>query len=207
MPPKPKESPRADKTKPPPTSADFPWEERPRTPMASPPRTDKPKSPTSADFPWDEAPKPKVKPVPPKAKTWSPDFAPPTVPPADAYQDEYAERQNNGYDDTSAHEQVETVTAVAVTRPPRKRNRLAILMGLIAFVVGGLGTGGFFLFKYVNERPDRLFAAAMKEYEEGHFDPARKLFQQFLGEYPENEKAPERASFPSYPICARRRRR
>ncbi len=146
-----------------------------------------------------------MKPVAPKAKTWSPDFAPPPAPPADEYgPEEYAEQQDNGYDDTSDDETVATIPAQVATRPPKKRNRLAILVGLIAFVVGGLGTGGYFLFKYIHERPDRLFVAAKKEYDANNFLPARDQFQKFLKEYPDDQRArPRPASSPSWPTCGK----
>jgi outer membrane protein assembly factor BamB len=196
---KPKESPRADKVKPP-TSADFPWDEGPKKPLP-PPRNDKPQAPSPAEFPWDEASRPK--PTPPKAKTWTPDFTPPTLPPAEEYveeqledyEEEYVEEdvEEEEYPDEPAESEPEPQPAAAL--PSRKKRHFAILIGLIAFVVAGLGTGGFFLWKYLHEAPDRAFATARKEYEAGNFNQARAKYQDFIKEYPKDERVPEARFF------------
>lgn len=202
---KPKESPRVDKIKPP-TSADFPWDEGPKKPVAPPPRSDKPKPPPPSEFPWDESGKPKPV-VPPKSKVWTPDFAPPTGPAveepapddleydpsADGFRREHPAQYQDG--DLYATEAVEVRPADAAARPPKKTHRKVILYGMLAFVLIGLGTGGFFLWKYIKEAPDRLFTLAKKEYDDAHFNEARAKFQKFIADYPDDKRIPEARFF------------
>jgi predicted Zn finger-like uncharacterized protein len=140
------------------------------------------KPPASADFRWEESPKANAEPAP-REVIWSPDVTPPepsSAPPLD----------------------LDPVTEVAVEDPPtatarptrvvrQRRRRLAVLIALIAFVLAGLGAGGFFLVRYVNEAPIRMMAAGKAEYEAGNWAQARKLFDDIAREHPRHDLAPE----------------
>jgi outer membrane protein assembly factor BamB len=194
-PPRPQEPPRSDKVKPPKPS-DFPWEEGPKrptvSPSAPPSRADKPKAPPTADFPWDEGPKPKPKPSAPKEITWSPDLQ---VPAPAAIESAAIETETESPIELEPAVEEESEAPPAVVRPPKKHGRRAILLVLLAFVLTGLGTGGYFLWRYINLAPERYFAAAKKEYDAAQYDQARSLFQKVATEYPEHDLAPEARFF------------
>jgi outer membrane protein assembly factor BamB len=195
-PPKPQEPPRAEKIKPP-TPGDFPWDEGskkpapppkpapPQTKSAPPLKVEKIKPPTPGDFPWDEGPKPKSKPPAPVETTWSPDIKPPDEPidlePVDQRTDTY--------------EGDETKAPTPRPERPRKKSRLVFLAAMIVFVFAGLGAGGFFLWRYVNTAPERMFAAGKKEYDAGNFDQARAIYSKLVTEHPDHNLAPEAQFF------------
>jgi outer membrane protein assembly factor BamB len=187
-PPKPREAPRVEKYQPP-TAAEFPWEEEPRKTVAPPPpRETRPpagiKPPTPAEFPWEEAPK--AKPVlAPRETKWRPDKPPPPVEtPIDLLPVD---------DEPGSLEPVE-VEAPPPRRAAKKKRGFAILVLLILFVIGGLGTSGFFVWRYINTAPERLNEAAQAEYDKNNFEQARGLYEKLAKEHPDHRLAP-RARF------------
>lgn len=81
------------------------------------------------------------------------------------------------------------------TQPRKKRGRKTILAILILVVIGGAGIGGYFLKKYSEAAPQRLYEKATKEYQAKHYEPARKLFDELAKEYPDHPHAAEARFF------------
>jgi len=174
---KPKEPPRTEKIKPSPPT-DFPWNEGPRQQTillspVSPQPSASPIPPAAEAFPWNAGAKPK-----PKEMTWSPDLAPPAL-------------------DEEPLDLAPAPPAVTpeMLRPPKRKKALALVYAMTAFIVAALASGGYFLVKYINDAPERLFKAANEDYEAKRFDQARNLFEKFVREYPDNRQAPEAKFF------------
>jgi outer membrane protein assembly factor BamB len=166
----------------------------PPAPVPAKPRevtwSEKIKTPTAADFPWDEAPRPKT-PVAPKPVTWSPDLeilanklAPPEPP----------EDEEEEFEDDDAAE-VQPAPQPALVQPLKKRKHKTALVLLIAFVVLGLGGGGFLGIRYMSLAPERLYQQATAEYNDNRFDQARFQFEKFVAEYPDHKLAGEARFF------------
>ncbi len=174
---KPTEVPRTLKGKPP-ASTEFPWNRGPRpqtilfSPAAQQPPTP-PNAPVASLFPSEEAPKPM-----PKETTWSPEVAPPAP-------------EEEPLDLAPAQPQ----PASERVRPPKKKKALALVYAMTAFIVAALASGGYFMVKYINDAPERLFKAANEDYEAKRYDQARNLFEKFVREYPDSRHAPEAKFF------------
>ena len=80
-------------------------------------------------------------------------------------------------------------------RPPKRKKALVLVYAMTAFIVAALCSGGYFLVKYINDAPERLFKAANEDYEAKRFDQSRNLFEKFVREYPDNRHAPEAKFF------------
>lgn len=123
-----------------------------------------------------------VKPLPakpangPTESTWSPDM------------------MNTPEEPSAPTEPPSSYTREAVVKQPKK-GRKQILIGLIAFTFMSLALGGFFLKRYLDFAPERIYLAAKKEYDETHFAQARKLFDQLVAEYPEHPRTAEAKFF------------
>jgi hypothetical protein len=91
----------------------------------------------------------------------------------------------------------------SVIRPRRKKkSRLAVLLALIVFILGIVGAGGYFLKRYYEGAPERLYAQAKEEYDKQNYEPARKLFEELAKEYPNSPRAGEARFFAE--LCALR---
>lgn len=141
--------------------------------------SDKVKPPTAPEFPWDHGPRTKTG---PKELTWSPDLPLPG-PAADPPTPELEPYEKTGYD--------EPLPRTESVRPHKKRRNRVVLAGLIAFVLAGLGVGGFFLVRYINLAPERLNAAARADYEARNYKPALDKYEEFLRDHPNHAQAPE----------------
>lgn len=84
---------------------------------------------------------------------------------------------------------------LASARKPAKKSRKTLLVGLIAFTIGSVVLGGIFFKRYLDLAPERLYAAGKKEYDENHFDQARKLFEQINKDHPDHPRAIEARFF------------
>ncbi|MCE9534641.1 MAG: hypothetical protein K8T89_26500, partial [Planctomycetes bacterium] len=84
---------------------------------------------------------------------------------------------------------------LTLRRPRKKSKRLLMLIILLFVVGGGLGVGGFYLRKYENAAPERLYSQAKKDYEAKNYAPARKLFEKFAKEHPDDPRATEARFF------------
>jgi predicted Zn finger-like uncharacterized protein len=85
-------------------------------------------------------------------------------------------------------------------RPKRKRHRLGVLALLVLFVLGALVGGGYWLKRYLDDAPERIFAQAHKEYDENHPAQAGKLFEELARDYPSNPHRDEARFFAE--LCA-----
>ena len=85
-------------------------------------------------------------------------------------------------------------------RPKRKRHRVGVLALLILFVLGALGGGGYWLKRYLDDAPERIFAQAHKEYDENHPAQAGKLFEELARDYPSSPHRDEARFFGE--LCA-----
>jgi outer membrane protein assembly factor BamB len=158
------------------------------------PRADKGmKPPTDADFPWNNPPKPKPA---PKEIAWSPDLRPPTgpppLPPVDLEPLVDVDHLNEPEVDRR-HERRRPQPNESDRLPvgPRKTGRKLILGAMIAFIAVALGSGGYFLIRYINEAPERLMKAGKEEYERRNWDQARKQFDTLVREHPSHRLVPE----------------
>ena len=116
----------------------------------------------------------------PKEITWTPDFDP-TSKATTASEDDPADQEP-------------LLPRERSVKPVRKSRRVALL-ALVAFVFVGLAAGGFFLKRYLDFAPERLYAAGKKEYDETHFDQSRKLFDQLIKDYPDHPRTVEARFF------------
>ena len=116
----------------------------------------------------------------PKEVTWSPDMELP-----------------GGRREPAKVERYEPIPTYSreAARKPKKKHRGRALVGLIVFTLGGLAVGGFFLKRYMDFAPERLCAAGKKEYEDTHYEQARRLFDQIAKDYPDHPRAAEARFF------------
>ena len=144
--------------------------------------------------------------APPKEFVWSEQVAPPGPPPSaivppkpDLSAEPVAQVYREGMAPVSQPDELphEEPPAPDVyheeefIRPRKKRGRLVILIFLILVVFGGTGTGGYFLKRYLEGAPERLYVTATKEYKEGHYEPAKKLFEELVAQHPDNPHVTE----------------
>lgn len=78
---------------------------------------------------------------------------------------------------------------------PRKKHRGRLLAGLIVFTLCCVAGGGYFLKRYMAFAPERLYAAGKKEYEDTHYEQARRLFDKLANEHPDHPRAAEARFF------------
>lgn len=146
---------------------------------SAPPKSPPPITPPR-EVKWNELDKPipVAKPAPVET-TWTPDGDAPKAKPTTILRE-------------TPYEPAELLPNV----PNRKRRRgFRILLALIVFVVAGLGTGGYFLYRYIALGPERTMAAAHDFYKEGRYDQARKTFEKLSRDYPSNFRVPEARFF------------
>ena len=170
------------------------------------------KPPTAADFPWDESGKPKARPAPtgPKEVAWTPDLlppAPPPLPPIDLeplVDVDELDRPEVEADEAPRRTDRRRPPAESdrLPAPPRRSVRKLILWSMIAFIAVALGSGGYFLVRYINDAPERLMTAGKADYEHGNWDQARRQFDTLVREHPSHALVPE-AKFLSE-LCALR---
>lgn len=180
---------------------------RPAPPPASPPPASPPakrreapwgdkgiKPPSDDDFPWNNPAQPKAKPVP-KEVAWSPEVAPPAPPPPpvdleplvdveEFPEDEYR-------DDEPTYRERPQVESDRLPVHSRKARRKLILLAMLAFIVVSLGSGGYFLVRYINDAPERLMKAGKDEYDKRNWDQARRLFDTLVKDHEKHELVPE----------------
>lgn len=145
-------------------------------------------------------------PAAPKEIIWSEAVAPPSNDaPKEIIWSEHAEpalsaAESETIVESDAAALADTQAPEPLLRPRKKRSRLATLLVLVALLFGGLGAGGFYLKRYLDAAPDRLFAHAKKEYDAKNYEPARKLYDEFAKDHPEDARTPEARFFSE--LCA-----
>jgi PQQ-like domain len=163
------------------------------------PRTEKgTKLPADADFPWNEGGKPMPRPAP-KEVAWTPDLLPPgpmaPPPPVDLEPlVEVEDLDRPERDDEQVGRATDRYRPSESDRLPVRRRtvgRKLILLSMLAFIVVALGSGGYFLIRFINEAPERLMAAGKEEYFRGNWDQARKRFDTLVREHPSHRFVPE----------------
>jgi outer membrane protein assembly factor BamB len=66
-----------------------------------------------------------------------------------------------------------------------------ILMFLLVILMGITATGGYLFWKYQQGAPNRLWADAQEAYSKGQFEQSRKLYNDFVVNYPNDPRAEE----------------
>jgi predicted Zn finger-like uncharacterized protein len=127
----------------------------------------------------------------PRVAVWSPGMAPPKQPEPGAQQEEVAASRVSSSQPTLEEDYV---------RPKRKRHRVGVLVLLVLFVLGALAGGGYWLKRYLDDAPERIFAQAHKEYDENHPAQAGKLFEELARDYPKSPHRDEAHFFAE--LCA-----
>jgi outer membrane protein assembly factor BamB len=174
----------------PPTAAAPP--ERPRQTQWSDELRPPPAAPL---FPWEEGPGSGGKKRPAELQ-WTPGMkvpdrkpAPPPAPPVEL---EVLSPDDHG-PEPQPRDDRDPIESARSARKKRRNTFILAVLSVVALV--GLGTGAFFLVRYINLAPERLHAAARADYEAGNYKPAQDKFDEFLREYPSHELAPEARFF------------
>ena len=87
-------------------------------------------------------------------------------------------------------------------RPHKKKRRYVVIVTLILVIFGGGGLSVLKLKQYLDGAPDRLYKQATDDYAKGNYEPARKMFQKIVDDYPKNQHAGEAHFFAE--LCALR---
>jgi predicted Zn finger-like uncharacterized protein len=151
--------------------------------------------PTDADFPWGDGGKSRPRPAPNEV-AWSPDLLPPGAPPPppvdlDPMVD--VDHLNEPEEGNRPRRPRPPTESGILPMPPKKAGRKLILAAMVAFIVVALGSGGYFLIRYINEAPERLMTAGKDELTRRNWDQAHKQFDTLVRDYPSHRLAPEAA--------------
>jgi hypothetical protein len=149
------------------------------------------KPPTAADFPWDESGKPRTKSAP-KEVAWSPDLIPPAPPPLPPVSlDPLVDVDH--LNDENETERVDRAPTYSDRLPvrPRKTGRKLILAALILFILVAIGSGGYIVYRLINDSPEQLMAAGKEDLKKGNWDQARRTFDRIIKDHPSHRLVPE----------------